>query len=500
MDLEEKIIPPDAREFLTYLHNEFGYVLERLRYDRQRRKKKLDAGKLPNFLYNQRSVGIREDPLWRVAQAPVDLQIRYGEITGPASDRKGCINRANSGADTTMEDSEDSESPTWNNILNGQQNLYDRVRGDISFDHPTKGKIGLKEKVATLMYRPRGLHLTEKHFEVDGAPMSASLFDAGLFLYHNAEELIKKGSGPYFYLPKMESHKEAALWRNVFKESEAYLNVKPKSIKATALVENILFSFEIEESLYELKDYIVGLNAGRWDYIASCIAKLGKHYLFPDRDLITMTAPFMQAYTELLIRTCLKRGAQPIGGMSALIPSGKDTDKDALDRIRKDKIREASDGSIGAWIAHPAVVETVRNPFIEAQKKSYYPLEAEELPRYRDRLLNFKEIQNWKISRAGVEKNINVSIEYLQNWFAGRGAVGINSLMEDLATVEISLRQLNQWVNNSNAKLEDGAKIDETLIDRVIGARNDKATGLIKNLIMNGYDNYLTLHAYPMLD
>src|SRR5581483_1662783 len=359
----EQVLTPDALRFLATLQREFGNARRALLHKRVERQAQLDAGQDPNFL--PKTAHIRADPNWRVAPIPADLQRRHIEITGP-TDKKMLINALNSGADMFMADFEDANAPTWNNMLQGQRNVTEAIERTIYLKTPEK-EYKLNDKVATLMVRPRGWHLQEKHLRVDGTPISGSLFDFGLYFFHNARRLLSKGTGPYFYLPKLESHLEARLWNDVFLFSQGYLGLPKGTVKVTVLIETILAAFEMEEILYELRDHIAGLNAGRWDYIFSCIKKFRnrENVLFPDRAQVTMTVPFMRAYTELLVRTCHKRGAHAMGGMAAYIPSRKDPEvnRTALARVRDDKLRESSDGFDGTWIAHPDLVPTVREVF-----------------------------------------------------------------------------------------------------------------------------------------
>lgn len=418
---------------------------------RKERQARLDQGEIPTFPEATRP--LREDPSWKVQKPPKDLQVRTVEITGPV-ERKMMINALNSGADLFMADFEDALSPTWENVIQGQQNLIDAVRGTIQFKSPEGKEYKLNEKTATLAVRPRGWHLPEKHFLVDGEPISGSIFDFGLYLFHNGHALIEKGSGPYFYIAKLENHHEAALWAELFSYTEEILKLHSRSIKVTVLIETILAAFEMEEILYSLKDYIVGLNAGRWDYIFSIIKKFShqKSFLFPDRGEVTMAVPFMEAYAELLVTACRKRGAQPIGGMSAFIPSRKDAELNAkaLAKVTEDKHREASQGFIGAWVAHPDLVPVVRKAFSTAK-----PLEQPSVP--TEELLKFA-IPTGTITEEGVKQNVEVFVEYLEAWLSGQGAVAIHNLMEDAATAEISRAQLWQWVHRGAISMDNVSK------------------------------------------
>ena len=360
----EEILTADALQFVAKLHREFarkrGELLER----RVIRQAEIDGGKMPDFLSETQE--IRQDPTWQVAPIPADLQKRHVEITGPV-ERKMIINALNSGADVFMADFEDANSPTWENVVAGQINLRDAIDRTISFTNPNGKHYQLNEDIATLLVRPRGWHLNEKHVVVDGKPISGSIFDFGLYFYHNAKKLLEKGSGPYFYLPKLESHLEARMWNDVFVLAQDTLGIPRGTIKATVLIEVILAAFEMDEILYELRDHVAGLNAGRWDYIFSVIKKFRNHanFLLPDRGQITMTVPFMRAYAELLVQTCHKRGAHAIGGMAAFIPSRRDpqVNQIALANVREDKERESADGFDGTWVAHPDLVSIAREPF-----------------------------------------------------------------------------------------------------------------------------------------
>jgi malate synthase len=408
---------------------------------RAERQERLDAGERPDFLPETKA--IREGD-WQVAPAPADLLDRRVEITGPV-ERKMMINALNSGAKIFMSDLEDSLSPSWENVIQGQINLYDAVRRTITFDNPDGRKYQLNEQTAVLLLRPRGWHLPEKHVLVDGEKISASLFDFGLHFFHNAQELLSRGSGPYYYLPKLESHLEARLWNDVFNFAQDALGVPRGTIRATVLVETILGAFEMEEILYELRDHSAGLNAGRWDYIFSTIKKFRERgdMILPDRAQITMTVPFMRAYTELLVSTCHKRGAHAIGGMAAFIPSRRDAEvnRAALGRVREDKDREARDGFDGSWVAHPDLVPTALESFDKV---------LGDRPNQRERLredvaVTGADLQNFDIpggavTREGFRMNVDVGLQYINSWLLGNGAAAIYNLMEDAATAEILAR------------------------------------------------------------
>ncbi len=514
-----QVLTPEALVFLEKLEHEFGARRRELLAMRTERQKEIDAGKLPDFLPG--TEGVRASD-WSVAPVPGDLQSRRVEITGP-TDRKMMINALNSGANVFMADFEDANSPTWKNLMEGHINLRDAIERTIIYSSPDGKEYKLNEQIAVLMVRPRGWHLTEKHALVDGKPMSASLFDFGLHLCRNARRLMGKGSGPYFYLPKLESHLEARLWEDVFTFSEGGLGLPRGTIKATVLIETILAAFEMDEILYELKDHIAGLNAGRWDYIFSIIKKFRNQpdFLFPDRGQITMTVPFMRAYTELLVKTCHRRGAHAIGGMAAFIPSRKDPEVNeaALAKVREDKVRESRDGFDGTWVAHPDLVATARVAFDEIlgdqpnQKGRLRP----EVHVTAEELLDFN-VPGGEITEDGLRHNINVALQYLDSWLRGSGAVGIYNLMEDTATAEISRAQVWHWLHHPGTKLADGRAVTEQLYGRLVPQEVDKirklygdenfaaskmqqATSLLNRLILaKDFPEFLTLMAYDELD
>ncbi|MCL6609653.1 MAG: malate synthase A, partial [Geminicoccaceae bacterium] len=441
----ERILTPDAVAFLADLERRFGGERKRLLALRAERQKRLDAGALPDFLPETAHIRAAE---WKVWPAPADLQDRRVEITGPV-DRKMVINALNSGASCYMADFEDATTPTWVNLVSGQLNLRDAVRRTIGYDDPQTGKsYRLAEKTAVLLVRPRGWHLPEAHLLVDGEPMSGALFDFGLFFFHNAKELVARGSAPYFYLPKLESHLEARLWNTVFHHAQARLGLPVGTIKATVLVETILATFELDEILWELREHCVGLNCGRWDYIFSYIKKLRAHpdRVLPDRALVTMTTPFMRAYSRLVIKTCHRRGAHAMGGMAAQIPIRHDPVKNeaALARVRADKEREANDGHDGTWVAHPGLVPVAKEVFdrlmpgpnqVDSDKQRDFTATAAEL----------LAPPPGPITEQGLRTNCSVAIGYIEAWLRGIGCVPLNDLMEDAATAEISRAQLWQW-------------------------------------------------------
>ena len=453
---------------------------------------------------------------WKVAPAPDDLERRWVEITGPV-ERKMMINALNSGADVFMADFEDSLSPTWSNVIDGHVNLQDAVRRTIEFRAPNGKEYRLNDRVATLLVRPRGWHLSEKHVEIDGERMSASLFDFGMYWYHNARDLLARGTGPYFYLPKLENHREARLWNDVFVFAQDALGIAQGTIRATVLIENVLAAFEMEEILYELRDHSAGLNAGRWDYIFSVIKKFRRadRHLLPDRSQVTMTAPFMRAYTDLLVRACHKRGAHAIGGMAAFIPSRRDSEVNerALAAVRADKIRESRDGFDGTWVAHPDLVPIAREVFHEVlgQRPHQKDRLREDVELDTDALIDVS-IPHGRVTLDGVRQNVSVALQYLAAWLAGSGAVAINNLMEDTATAEISRAQLWQWRQHA-AALENGRvmtdeiyrEIRESELERLRsdGAADlpfDRAAGLLDSLVLAPeFIPFLTLPGYRHL-
>src|SRR4051812_24126660 len=455
-----EVITPEALEFIADLQRRFNPTRQERLAARLERQKRFDAGEKPDFLPETKH--IRDDPSWKVAPVTTaDLQDRRVEITGPTN-RRMVINALNCGAKVFMADFEDANTPTWENLVDGHVNLIDANNRTIALTTPEGREYQLNDVTATLLVRPRGWHLDEKHVLVDGAPMSGSLFDFGLYFFHNAKNLIARGSGPYYYLPKMESHLEARLWDEVFTDAEATLGVPHGSIKATVLIETILGAFEIEEILYELRDHSAGCNAGRWDYIFSVMKKFrGWDMLLPDRGQITMTSPFMRAYTELLVKTCHKRGAFAIGGMAAFIPSRRDADVNAvaMSRVKEDKLREANDGFDGTWVAHPDLVgiaTEVFDGYLDARPNQLSKQRPEVDVRAAD-LINFAATPG-NITEAGLRANVSVGIQYLESWLRGTGAAGINNLMEDVATAEISRSQIWQWLHHG-AKLGDGRPV-----------------------------------------
>jgi malate synthase len=462
----EQVLTPEALEFIGYLHDQYNHKRKSLLAARETRQVKLDAGEFPTLLNTTKE--IREGE-WQVGPIPSALQNRRVEITGPA-DRKMIINALNSGANVFMADFEDSTSPTWENVIDGQLNLIDAVRQRISYTSPEGKTYNLNEKVAVLKVRPRGWHLEEGHILVDGHPASASLVDFGLFAFHNGRLLAESGNGPFFYLPKMESHLEARLWNNVFTSTEHILGLEEGTIKATVLIETITAAFEMEEIIYELRNHLAGLNAGRWDYIFSIIKKfkLHKEFMMPDRAEVTMNVPFMKAYAQWLVKICHRRGAHAIGGMSAFIPSkDEEINKAAYEKVRADKERESSQGYDGTWVAHPKLVEVAKEIFDRAlgDKPHQKHIMREDLEVNPSELLNIASAKG-KITAKGVRTNVNVALLYIESWLRGIGAAALYNLMEDAATAEISRAQLWQWIHH-HAKMEDGKIVTATLYQTI---------------------------------
>jgi malate synthase len=510
------ILTPEALAFVEKLSREFQPTREKLLARRVERQKEIDGGAMPDFLEATKS--IREDKSWRVASIPDDLQDRRTEITGPV-DRKMVINALNSGAKVFMADFEDATSPTWKNLIEGQANLRDAVRRTISFASAEGKQYKLSEKTATLMVRPRGWHLPEKHALLDGKPISGSLFDFGLYFFHNAAELLKRGSGPYFYLPKMESHLEASLWNDVFNFAQDALGIPRGSIRATVLIETILGTFEAEEILYELREHSAGLNCGRWDYIFSFIKKFRNRHGFtlPDRAQVTMTSPFMRAYCLNVIKVCHRRGAHAMGGMAAQIPIKSDpaANEAALAKVLADKEREAGDGHDGTWVAHPGLVPIALKAF-----DKHMP-QANQISRQREDVkvtaADLLKPFPGSITEDGLRGNIRVGVQYLEAWIGGNGCVPLYNLMEDAATAEISRAQIWQWLKH-NAVLSDGRKITAQLYDELLPqemARIEKEVGgarfasgnysVAANMFSEmsksaQFAEFLTLPAYELID
>ena len=512
-----EILTPEALSFVAKLEATFGERRRQLLQRREERQAKIDAGQMPNFL--PETAELRTTP-WQVAAIPPDLCDRRVEITGPV-DRKMIINALNSGANVFMADFEDSHAPTWDSTIQGQINLRDAVAGSITYTNSGTGKFyDLNEQTATLMVRPRGWHLSEKHVTLDGHRLSAALFDFGLFFFHNAQTLLNNGSGPYFYLPKLESHHEARLWNDVFVMAQDELGIPQGSIRATVLIENILAAFEMDEILYELRHHSAGLNCGRWDYIFSAIRHFRHHphYILPDRAQVTMATHFMRSYSQLLIQTCHKRGIQAMGGMAAQIPIKNDPEANeiALNKVRADKLREVTDGHDGTWVAHPGLVPIAKAVFDEFMATpNQIHRERQDVQVTADDLL---ALPDGEITEVGVRTNIDVGIQYLAAWLDGNGCVPIYNLMEDAATAEISRSQLWQWVHNEKAVMAGGrdvtadlyhellpevlAQIKQEVGDtRFANGQYEQASQLFTQLVIGeAFTEFLTLPAYEILD
>jgi malate synthase len=473
-----EILTPEAVSFVARLSREFGGRVEGILQKRAERQERIDAGEMPDFLPETRE--IREGD-WKIAPIPEDLQDRRVELTGPP-DRKMTINALNSGASTWMADFEDANCPTWYNMLESQFNLRDAVNRTITYDDPNTGKqYELNEDVAVLIARPRGWHLYEKHMLVDGKQVPAGIFDFALYFFHNVQNLMDLDSGPYFYLPKMESHLEARLWNDVFVMAQDELGIPQGTIKATVLIETILATFEMHEILYELREHSAGLNCGRWDYIFSYIKKFrNKDLLLPNRAEVTMTVPFMRAYSLLTIKTCHERGAHAIGGMAAQIPSRDDPEwtEFAYNKVREDKEREANDGHDGTWVAHPGMVQTAKEAFDAVMTgPNQIDMKRPDVNPTADDLLEKPE---GSITEEGFRNNVSVGVQYLAAWLAGRGAVPIFGLMEDTATAEISRAQVWQLIHHPQGKFDDGTEVTEELFNRILDEELEK----IKNDIV----------------
>lgn len=511
-----EILTPEALAFVAGLQRAFNGRRLALLQRRAERQKEIDAGKMPDFLPETAEIRAAE---WTVAPIPADLQDRRVEITGPV-DRKMVINALNSGATVYMADFEDSHSPTWAATIEGQINLRDAIARTITFTSPEGKFYKLNERTAVLLARPRGWHLSEKHMLVDGEPMSASLFDFGLYFFHNSRNLIARETGPYFYLPKLESHLEARLWNDVFVMAQERLGLPNGTVRATVLIENILATFEMDEILWELRDHSAGLNCGRWDYIFSAIRKFQKHpdFYLPDRAQVTMTTPFMRAYSQLVIKTCHRRNIHAMGGMAAQIPIKNDPEANeaALGKVRADKEREAKDGHDGTWVAHPGLVPIAREIF-----DKYMPT-PNQIHRKRGDVevtaADLLAIPTGTITVGGLRTNIDVGIRYMAAWLSGNGCVPIYNLMEDAATAEISRSQIWQWLHNPHAKLDDGRAIKVGLFrkmtDEVMAelksqvGETEFATGhyeLAARLfdeisVADEFTDFLTLKAYEYLN
>ncbi len=511
-----EILTPEAVAFVYELEKAFGERRRELLALREKRQEEIDGGKMPDFL--PQTAPIR-DSEWVVAPIPADLQDRRVEITGPV-DRKMVINALNSGANVFMADFEDSHAPTWTATLEGQINLRDAVNGSIVFTAPTGKHYELQADTATLMVRPRGWHLEEKHVWVEGRPISASLFDFGLFFFHNAQILLDQGSGPYFYLPKLESHLEARLWNDVFVLAQDRLGIPQGSVRATVLIENILATFEADEILFELRDHSAGLNCGRWDYIFSAIRKFQKHpdFFLPDRAQVTMTTHMMRTYSLYVIKVCHQREIHAMGGMAAQIPIRTDpaANEIALEKVRVDKTREAKDGHDGTWVAHPGLVQIAKEEF-----DKYMPTPNQifrKLDDFQVTALDLLAVPEGTITEEGLRLNVDVGIQYMAAWLSGNGCVPIYNLMEDAATAEISRSQVWQWIHNPNARLDDGRPISKDLLTETVAAvlaelkekvgadyferhNFELAAQLFAEIsLQDAFTDFLTLKAYTYLE
>jgi len=510
------VLTPEAVAFVAKLHRQFEARRQELLARRAERQKGFDAGKLPDFLPETAQI---RSSVWTIAPQPKDMLDRRVEITGP-TDRKMVINALNSGASTFMADFEDANCPTWFNIIDGQINLRDAVRRTITFEQGGK-QYRLAERVAVLIPRPRGWHLNEKHVLIDGKQVSGSIFDFALYFFHNAKELLARGTGPYFYLPKMESHLEARLWNDIFVTAQNELGVPQGSIKGTVLIETVLAAFEMNEILWELRQHSAGLNIGRWDYIFSCIKKFrsNKDFCLADRGQVTMTAPFLRAYALTLVKTCHRRGAPAMGGMAAQIPIKNDplANEAALEKVRQDKLREVNDGCDGTWVAHPGLVPIAKEVFDRYMPQpNQYGKQLPDVSYAAKDLLDFQPEK--PITEAGLRNNISVGIQYLGAWLAGNGCVPVFNLMEDAATAEISRSQIWQWIRSPKGVLVDGRKVTKELFRQLLAeelprvkthlgeaayASGKYAEGakLFERITTDDqYVEFLTLPAYDLID
>ena len=510
IDGASKVLTSEALQLVATLHRRFSQEIAVLLQEREHRQRLFDAGVFPDFSVDE---GVRASE-WSVADIPADLADRKVEITGPAGDRKLVINALNSGASTFMADFEDALSPTWAQVIQGQVNLMDAVDGTIRWVNEEGRAYAPGDRPATLIVRPRGLHLNEKHVRVAGRPVPGSLFDFGLFLDHNAGKLLKKGSGPYFYLPKLEGAKEARLWEHVISASEDYLGLPRGTVKVTVLIETLPAAFEMEEILFELRRHIVGLNCGRWDYIFSFIKKLRNHpeFVLPERGELTMDGGFLAPYVQLLIQTCHRRGAYAMGGMSAYIPVKGDehANRAALEKVKADKEREFALGHDGTWVAHPGLVQIARDSFSKMNGPNQLGVTREVEVTRADLL----RVPKGKITSAGLSSNIEVGLRFLEAWLGGRGSVPINNLMEDAATTEICRAQLWQWVKYA-ARMDDGTRVSRDAVLELVSkqvlalskdsgvddvARVSLAGKLFSKMVLDDdFQDFLTVPAYEEL-
>ena len=508
-EAQECILTEEAVRFLCKLARAFEPRRRQLLADRRARQEEIDNGAMPEFLTETTQIRASE---WQAAPIPADLMDRRVEITGPV-ERKMIINALNSGANVFMADFEDSNSPTWSNVMQGQVNLRDAVRGTITYTSPEGKHYEVCETPAVLMARPRGWHLVEKHFLIDGEPISASLFDFGLYFFHNAKDLIANGTGPYFYLPKLESHLEARLWNDVFLLAQRELGISPGTIRATVLIETIFAAFEMDEILWELREHSAGLNCGRWDYIFSFIKKFRNlpGFVLPDRAQVTMDRHFLRSYVDMLIHTCHRRGVHAMGGMAAQIPIKNDPEKnrEALEKVRADKLREVWAGHDGTWVAHPGLVPIARELFDTYMP---FPNQIEKKPKVEVCAADLLTVPNGEISEEGLSRNIDVGLQYLATWLGGNGCVPIYNLMEDAATAEISRAQVWQWIKYE-ARLSDGQRVTAAMVRKILQQHGERLSGQFaprelslacllyeEMMTTEEFPEFLTLSAYDLLD
>ncbi len=519
-DRYDEVLTAEALELIASLHREFDGRRRELLEQRRRRVAELADGSLLDFLPH--TSGVRDDPSWRVAEPAPGLVDRRVEITGP-TEKKMTVNALNSGAKVWLADHEDANTPLWENVIGGQLNLRDSIDRTIDFTDPGGKSYNLRpdEELATIVVRPRGWHLPEKHIEVDGEACSGAIVDFALYLTHSGRAQIARGQGPYFYLAKLESHLEARLWNEVFVRAQEILGIPAGTIRATVLIETFPAAFEMEEILYELREHSSGLNAGRWDYMFSIIKNFrtrGRDFLLPDRNSVTMTVPFMRAYTELLVRTCHKRGAHAIGGMAAFIPSrDSEVNEQAFAKVRDDKTREAGDGFDGSWVAHPGMVDLCREVFdgVLGSRPNQIDRDRSDVEVTAAQLLDVASTPG-DVTEEGLRSNVSVGIQYLESWLRGSGAVAINNLMEDAATAEISRSQVWQWLHNDIA-LSNGKRVTRDLVERVIeeetqtirerlgdeafanGRFADARALFAEMALADDYADFLTLPAYAAM-
>jgi malate synthase len=502
VDSQQRVLTPEAIQFLIRLSKEFEPRRHALMLARRARQQAIDDGWQPDFIPATAEI---RDSSWQVAETPADLMDRRVEITGPTS-RKMIINALNSGASVFMADFEDSNSPTWDNMIDGQRNLQDAANGTITWQSPEGKHYELCEQPAVLVVRPRGWHLVEKHFLIEGRPISASLFDFGLFFFHNARTLTRNGSGPYFYLPKLENHLEARLWNDVFIAAQDALRIPRGTIRATVLIETILAAFEMNEILWELRDHIAGLNCGRWDYIFSYIKKFRSHapYLLPDRSSVTMTSHFLSSYVELLVATCHRRRAHAMGGMAAQIPIKNDPEanESAIAKVRKDKFREVWAGHDGTWVAHPGLVPVAKKVFDTYMAS---PNQLRRMMPFQSTAADLLCTPSGQITREGLEINIDVGLQYLAAWLGGNGCVPIYNLMEDAATAEICRAQVWQWLRHGAVAPSSVEETMQSTVEKLQGKIPERELGLAQKLYVEMLDtsnflDFLTLRAYDYIE